>query len=98
MIADEREHGDPLETVEEAQFRDTDVKSSISSDSGRLVLPADEPEHVRPPEALVGGVGVAGLVRVLVVLAMLRRPPERAAHDRHAADERQHELEKRGSS
>ena len=46
---------------------------------GRVVLARDDPAHVAPPEAVeLGRVHVAGQVGVLVVRAVVRRPPDHA--------------------
>ena len=56
-------------------------------------LRRDDPAHVAPPEAVeLGRVHVAGQVRVLVVGAVVRRPPEHALLRARHGEEREDEL------
>ncbi len=59
---------------------------------GLVVLVAEDPADVTPPEPALGGVDVALGVGEPVMVAMMRRPPERALLRRHRAAEREHEL------
>src|SRR5204863_7944905 len=57
-----------------------------------VVLRAEEPASVRPPEAAERRMRVGVQIGVLVMMAMVRRPPQRALLSRRASDAGEHEL------
>ncbi len=89
-VGSDRHHR--VEAVEEAQLRELREIGDVL-DPRAVVAVGEEPEHVAPPEAVLHRrVRVLGLVRVLVVVPMVGRPPERPALHGARAHEREHEL------
>src|SRR4051794_6643105 len=81
-----------IETIQPAKFR---IAAQIRNDVPVGAEPAwrEEPPHVAPQEAVLqwrmkvrGGVGMA------MVIAVMRRPPQRPALHAGRADQREHEL------
>lgn len=61
------------------------------------VVRGQDPAHMRPVEALLlHRMDVILLIRMLVMMAMMSRPPERALLRRHAAQKGQHKLKPAG--
>jgi hypothetical protein len=89
--AQHRGHHD-VEPIQEAQFRI--LEQILHPRQIRCeMLVRHEPAHVAPKEAVLHGrVHVVRLVRVDVVVAMMGRPPDRAALHRRGAQQAEDEL------
>ena len=95
----QQEHGDAQQhrhknivAVEPAQFREFHQVAD-QLEIGRKALDRQEPAGVRTPEAMLGRrVHVGGAVRVGVVVAVMRGPPDRPALYRRSAQQPEHEL------
>ena len=86
------QHGrNDVETVKEAQFRET-RKVAHLLDSRVAISLLEEPEPVAAPEASLRAVRILLLVGEAVMLTVVRRPPQRAALGAGGADECQYEL------
>jgi len=83
-----------IETVEENQFR---VFREVAHQAviGREIFTAREPPDMRPEETLhAGRVDIMVVVRMRMVVAVDRSPPERSTLDRRQAGQRKNELQR----
>ena len=88
----EQQRDERVEAVEEDEFGILGEVLDAAVVGGEVAGVGD-PAHVRPPEAVLPWrVRVRLLVRVLVVVPVVRRPPERAALDGRGAERAKQEL------